>query len=88
MGSSTPFINSSNNIGINANNPPYLIIHNNTNPPSPIINTPISTSTPIPIPPTPIDLPPIPPELPLSPKLVNELLRGPVLQTVPLPDVE
>ena len=38
------------------------------------------------MPPTPIDL--LPPELPLSPILVDQLLRGPVLQTVPLPDVD
>ena len=37
------------------------------------------------MPPTPIDLPPIPP---FSPILVNQLLRGPVLHTVPLPDVD
>ena len=111
MGSSLPPIqvSSSSNIG---GSPPHLIMHNNTSiipPLSPPI-TPISTSTPIPIPPTPIDLPPIPPitplspppeqlqlqlqeqlqqeQIPLCPTLVNQLLRGPVLQTVPLPDVD
>ena len=97
MGSLSP--SSSSNININAINPPHphIIINNNNTtttaiPPSPPI-TPILTSTPIPMPPTPVDfLTPIPPddeELPyaLSPELVNQLLRGPVLRTVPLPDV-
>ena len=88
MGSFSPI--SSNNSAI----PPHLVMHHNTStststiiPPSPPI-TQIASSTPIPMPPTPVDLPPIPPELPLCPKLVNQLLSGPVLQTVPLPDVE
>jgi len=87
MGSLSPI--SSNNSVLNAI-PPHLIMHNNnmtTIPPSPPI-TPIATSTPIPMPPTPIDLAPVPPDLPLCPNVVNQLLRGPVLQTVPLPDVE
>ena len=71
-----------------------IIHHNNNNtiiPPSPPI-TPISRSTPIPIPPTPNEfkLTPIPPdekELPLCPELVDQLLRGPVLQTIPLPEM-
>jgi len=57
-------------------------------PPSPPTPTPIPTPIPIPVAPKPTELPPIPPELPFSPKLVNRLLRGPVLQTVPLPDVD
>ena len=40
------------------------------------------------MPPTPIDLLSVTPELSLSPILVDQLLRGPVLQTVLLPDVD
>ena len=94
MGSLSPSINSNSNTNAAAI-PLHLIIRNNNTtiiPPSPPI-TPISRSTPIPIPPTPTDfkLTPIPPdekeELPLFPEFVDQLLRGPVLQTVQLPDV-
>ena len=98
MGSLSPSFSISDTINPTPHPHPHLIHNNNNNtsttsiPLSPPM-TPILTSTPIPMPPTPVDfLTPIPPddeELPyaLSPELVNQLLRGPVLRTVPLPDV-
>ncbi|KAF8800963.1 hypothetical protein BYT27DRAFT_7174876 [Phlegmacium glaucopus] len=78
VGSSSPLIN---------NIPPPIAIYNAI-PPPPSPTTPTPTPISIPIAPTPTELPPVPPERPFSPKLINRLLRGPVLQTVPLPDVD
>ena len=87
--SSSPSISSNGNGTI----PTPLIIHDNNNNNNNLISPLSPTSapivaTPMPMPPTPIELPPIPPEVPFSPTLVDQLLRGPVLQIVPLPDVE
>ena len=100
MGSLSPSFSISDTINPTPHPHPHLIHNNNNNintsttsiPLSPPM-TPILTTTPIPMPPTPVDfLTPIPPddeELPyaLSQELMNQLLRGPVLRTVPLPDV-